>query len=118
MALGAGSVTPWQMVEGFSVFANIGRRTEPYLISKVTDASGKVLMQSTAEAEKVAGVEALDPRNAYIMHQMLHGVATSGTAARATASLKRTDIAGKTGTSNDAFDVWFVGYAGEQCAAG
>ena len=57
MALGAGSVTPWQMVEGFSVFANIGRRTEPYLISKVTDASGKVLMQSTAEAEKVAGVE-------------------------------------------------------------
>lgn len=53
----------------------------PYLISKVTDASGKVLMQSTAEAEKVAGVEALDPRNAYIMHQMLHGVATSGTAA-------------------------------------
>ena len=117
MALGAGSVTPWQMVEGFSVFANIGRRTEPYLISKVTDASGKVLMQSTAEAEKVAGVEALDPRNAYIMHQMLHGVATSGTAARATASLKRTDIAGKTGTSNDAFDVWFVGYAGDQCAA-
>lgn len=117
MALGAGSVTPWQMVEGFSVFANIGRRTEPYLISKVTDAFGKVLMQSTAEAEKVAGVEALDPRNAYIMHQMLHGVATSGTAARATASLKRTDIAGKTGTSNDAFDVWFVGYAGDQCAA-
>lgn len=117
MALGAGSVTPWQMVEGFSVFANIGRRTEPYLIFKVTDASGKVLMQSTAEAEKVAGVEALDPRNAYIMHQMLHGVATSGTAARATASLKRTDIAGKTGTSNDAFDVWFVGYAGDQCAA-
>ena len=117
MALGAGSVTPWQMVEGFSVFANIGRRPEPYLISKVTDASGKVLMQSTAEAEKVAGVEALDPRNAYIMHQMLHGVATSGTAARATASLKRTDIAGKTGTSNDAFDVWFVGYAGDQCAA-
>lgn len=117
MALGAGSVTPWQMVEGFSVFANVGRRTEPYLISKVTDASGKVLMQSTAEAEKVAGVEALDPRNAYIMHQMLHGVATSGTAARATAMLKRTDIAGKTGTSNDAFDVWFVGYAGDQCAA-
>ena len=117
MALGAGSVTPWQMVEGFSVFANIGRRTEPYLIAKVTDASGKVLMQSAAEAEKVAGVEALDPRNAYIMHQMLHGVATSGTAARATASLKRTDIAGKTGTSNDAFDVWFVGYAGDQCAA-
>ena len=51
------------------------------------------------------------------MHQMLHGVATSGTAARATAMLKRTDIAGKTGTSNDAFDVWFVGYAGDQCAA-
>ncbi len=117
LALGAGSVTPWQMVEGFSVFANLGRRTEPYLISKVTDQSGKVLMQSTAEAEKVAGVEALDPRNAYIMHSMLHGVATGGTAARATAMLKRTDLAGKTGTSNDSFDVWFVGYGGDQCAA-
>ena len=117
LALGAGSVTPWEMVEGFSVFANTGRRTEPYLISKVTDQNGKILMQSAAEAEKIVGVDALDKRNAYIMHTMLHGVATAGTAARATAILKRTDIGGKTGTSNDAFDVWFVGYAGDQCAA-
>lgn len=117
LALGAGSVTPWEMVRGFSVFANIGKRTEPYLISKVTDQNGKILMQSTVEAEHMAGVEAVDPRNAYIMHKMLHGVATSGTAARTTATLKRGDIGGKTGTSNDSFDVWFVGYAGEQLAA-
>ncbi len=117
LALGAGSVTPWQMVEGFSVFATGGKRVEPYLISKVTDQEGKVLMQSSVEAEKVAGVDALDPRNAYIMHRMLNGVATAGTAARATAVLKRHDIAGKTGTSNDSFDVWFVGYAANQAAA-
>ena len=116
------SSSPWTSEEviahthGFTAFID-GHSHTVMANKQVTDASGKVLMQSTAEAEKVAGVEALDPRNAYIMHQMLHGVATSGTAARATASLKRTDIAGKTGTSNDAFDVWFVGYAGDQCAA-
>ncbi len=117
LALGAGSVTPWEMVKGFSVFANVGKRTEPYLISKVTDPNGKILMQSTVEAERLAGTEVLDPRNAYIMHKMLNGVATSGTAARTTATLKRRDIGGKTGTSNDSYDVWFVGYAGEQLAA-
>ena len=116
------SSSPWTSEEviahthGFTAFID-GHSHTVMANKQVTDASGKVLMQSTAEAEKVAGVEALDPRNAYIMHQMLHGVATSGTAARATASLKRTDIAGKTGTSNDAFDVWFVGYAGDQWAA-
>ena len=116
------SSSPWTSEEviahthGFTAFID-GHSHTVMANKQVTDASGKVLMQSTAEAENVAGVEALDPRNAYIMHQMLHGVATSGTAARATASLKRTDIAGKTGTSNDAFDVWFVGYAGDQCAA-
>lgn len=117
LALGAGSVTPWEMVKGFSVFANVGKRTEPYLISKVTDPNGKILMQSTVEAEQLAGTEVLDPRNAYIMHKMLNGVAASGTAARTTATLKRRDIGGKTGTSNDSYDVWFVGYAGEQLAA-
>ncbi len=120
LALGAGSVTPWEMVRGFSVFANLGKRVDPFIITKVTDQSGKVLMQSTAEAEAEAGTigrEVLDPRNAYIMHQMIHGVATGGTAARATAILKRRDIAGKTGTSNDSFDVWFVGYAGPQVGA-
>lgn len=117
LALGAGSVTPWEMVRGFSVFANVGKRTEPYLISKVTDQNGKILMQSAVEAEHIAGIEVVDPRNAFIMHKMLHGVATAGTAARSTATLKRGDIGGKTGTSNDSFDVWFVGYAGPQLAA-
>ncbi|MCD8339906.1 MAG: PBP1A family penicillin-binding protein [Burkholderiales bacterium] len=118
LGLGAGSVTPWEMVRGFSVFANLGKRVEPYIISKVTDQAGKILMQSTAEVEAVVeGVQALDVRNAYIMHTMLNGVATGGTAARVGATLKRRDIAGKTGTSNDSNDVWFVGYAGTQAAA-
>lgn len=123
LALGSGSVTPWEMVRGFSVFASGGKRIDPYLIAKVTDSNGKVLMQSNAEALKEAGRiseighDAIDPRNAYVMHRMIHNVAKWGTAARATASLKRKDVAGKTGTSNNAFDVWFVGYAGSQIGA-
>lgn len=123
LSLGTGSVTPWEMVRGFSVFANVGKRVDPYLITKVTDQNGKVLMQSTVETFKESGeidrigVDAIDPRNAYIMHEMIHGVATHGTAARSTAILKRNDIAGKTGTSNESFDVWFVGYAGSQIGA-
>ncbi len=117
IALGAGSVTPWEMVRGFAVFANGGKRIDPYIITKVVDQSGKVLMEAKELSKDKPMVNALDPRNAYIMNYMLHGVATAGTAASATRALGRTDIAGKTGTSNDSFDVWFVGYTGNQCAA-
>ena len=82
-ALGAGSVTPWEMLTGYSVFANGGFLVQPYLIEKVTDSEGNVLMQAHP---RVAGQDAprtLDARNAFIMNSLLHGVATDGTGRRA-----------------------------------
>ncbi|MCL1962185.1 MAG: penicillin-binding protein 1A [Desulfovibrionaceae bacterium] len=109
MALGAGSVTPMQSALAYSVFANGGYRINPFLITRITDQSGKVLLESQptglTEANRV-----IDARNAFIMNTMLQEVARSGTAARAQATLKRADIAGKTGTTNDSWDAWFAGY--------
>ncbi len=112
LALGAGAVTPLQMAGAFAVFANGGYKVSPYLISKITDASGKAL--SEAKPDK-AGNEAnrvIDVRNAFLIDSMLKDVVTSGTAVKAMA-LKRTDLAGKTGTTNDSFDAWFAGYQPE-----
>ena len=110
MALGAGSVTPMQMATGYSVFANGGYRVNPWLITKVTEQkTGKLLAQSPIPAagdfERV-----IDARNAYVMTSLLQEVTRSGTAARAQALLKRHDIYGKTGTTNDSMDTWFAGY--------
>ncbi|MGZ8273770.1 MAG: penicillin-binding protein 1A [Burkholderiaceae bacterium] len=116
MALGAGSVTPWQMLSAYGVFANGGYHVNPYLISKITDSTGKVLMESRP---RFAGDEAnrvLDARNAFVMDSLMKDVARYGTAARASAVLKRTDIAGKTGTTNDSHDAWFAGYGGDLVA--
>ncbi len=109
MALGAGSATPMQMATAYSVFANGGYRVSPWLITKVTDQKGKVLVESSApvldESSRV-----IDARNAFIMGSMLQEVTRSGTAASAQATLKRPDLYGKTGTTNDAMDAWFAGY--------
>ena len=116
MALGAGSVTPMQMATGYSVFANGGYRVNPYLISKITDQRGKVLLESTPPTlnESMRGISA---RNAFIMDSLLQEVARSGTAAKAQAMLKRPDIFGKTGTTNDSIDTWFVGFQPTLAAA-
>ena len=110
MALGAGSVTPWQMLGAFSVFANGGYRVHPYIVSRITDDAGRIL----AEAKPVkAGDESLrviDARNAFIMSSIMNDVTKFGTAARAGATLKRGDLMGKTGTTNDHVDAWFGGY--------
>lgn len=109
MALGAGSVTPMQMAVAYSVFANGGYRIDPWLISKITDPKGNTLWeyvpQPLTEAQRV-----IDPRNAFLMNSMLQTVAKSGTAARAQSTLKRPDLYGKTGTTNDAVDAWFAGF--------
>jgi len=110
MALGAGAVTPLQLAGAYAVFANGGYRITPYLIDRVTDSSGKVLMQSKPVVAGDAAARAIDARTAYVMDDMLRGVATSGTAARARAILKRNDLAGKTGTTNESVDAWFSGY--------
>jgi penicillin-binding protein 1A len=116
MALGAGSVTPMQMVTGYSVFANGGYRVNPYLITKVSDQRGNVLLDTKPPVldESARGIDA---RNAFIMNSLLQEVARSGTAAKAQATLKRPDLFGKTGTTNDAIDTWFVGFQPTLAAA-
>jgi penicillin-binding protein 1A len=109
MALGAGAVTPWQMLGGISVFANGGYRIEPYLIARITDASGKVLAQARPVKAGDEAARAIDGRNAFLMDSMLRDVVRRGTATTAL-RLKRTDLAGKTGTTNDSHDAWFAGY--------
>ncbi len=109
MALGAGSVTPMQMAVGYSVFANGGIRINPWLVSKVSEQRGKVLVE-TATPELSEDSRAIEPRNAFMMTSLLQEVTRSGTAARAQATLKRPDVYGKTGTTNDSMDAWFAGY--------
>ena len=109
MALGAGSVTPMQMAVGYSVFANGGIRINPWLVSKVSEQRGKVLVE-TATPELSEDNRAIEPRNAFMMTSLLQEVTRSGTAARAQATLKRPDVYGKTGTTNDSMDAWFAGY--------
>lgn len=109
MALGAGSVTPMQLASAYAVFANGGYRINPYLITRVTDHKGRILSDFQPRAV-TDNPRAIEPRNAFIMNSMLQEVARSGTAARAQATLKRPDIYGKTGTTNDAVDAWFAGF--------
>ena len=110
MALGAGAATPWQMVTGYSVFANGGYKVEPYIVHDISDEQGSVLAKAQPVAAGDASLLAIDPRNAYLMDSMLRDVTIYGTAARASATLKRRDLAGKTGTTNDQVDAWFCGY--------
>ncbi|KQB57856.1 penicillin-binding protein 1A [Acidovorax sp. 93] len=109
MALGAGSVTPLQMATAYSVFANGGYRVNPWLITKVTDHKGRVISETTPPVTSEQP-RAIDARNAFVMNSLLQEVTRSGTAARAQATLKRPDLYGKTGTTNDSVDAWFAGY--------
>jgi penicillin-binding protein 1A len=109
MALGAGSVTPMQMATAYSVFANGGLRVNPWVISRITDQKGKLLVESRPP-EPSETMRAIDARNAFIMNRLLQEITRSGTAARAQATLKRVDLYGKTGTTNDSIDNWFAGY--------
>jgi len=98
-----------QMVGAYSVFANGGYKINPYLISKITDNNGKVLSEAQPAMAGDESNRVIDPRNAFIMDSMLRDVVRHGTAVKAL-SLKRTDLAGKTGTTNDSMDAWFAGY--------
>ena len=109
MALGAGSVTPLQMASAYGVFANGGYLVPPRLIERLTDSKGRVLQQA-ARPVLDESLRTLDARNAFVMTNLLQEVTRSGTATRAQGSLKRTDIYGKTGTTNDSMDAWFAGW--------
>ncbi len=116
MALGAGSVTPLELATGYGVFANGGFRVEPYLISKVIDAKGNVLFEATPQKAGDPNLRALDARTAFVMDSLLQEVTKSGTAASARPALGRSDIAGKTGTTNESMDAWFAGYQSDVVA--
>ena len=113
MGLGAGAATPMQMAIAYSVFANGGYRITPYLISKITDSRGALLSEAKPTLARKDAERAIDPRNAFIMTSLLRDVITSGTAVRAM-ELKRKDLSGKTGTTNENVDAWFCGFNVEQ----
>ncbi|AUT69739.1 penicillin-binding protein 1A [Paraburkholderia hospita] len=115
MALGAGLVTPLQMAAGYSVFANGGYRVNSYLIAEVTDQRGVVVAHADPLVAGSNAPHAIEPRNAYVMNSLLTSVAQRGTGAKSNV-LKRTDLAGKTGTTNDSRDAWFAGYQHTLCA--
>jgi penicillin-binding protein 1A len=116
MALGAGAVTPMQMVSAYSVFANGGHLLPPTLISKVTDTQGRILLEAPLPAPGDSN-QVISERNAFLMSSLLQEITRSGTAAKAQATLKRPDLYGKTGTTNDAMDAWFVGFQPTLAAA-
>ena len=115
MALGAGSVTPWQMAGAYSVFANGGYRVKPYLIAKIVDSKGNVIEQARPARAGAGAERVVDARNAFIMTSMMQDVTRIGTAAKAR-ELGRYDLAGKTGTTNNLVDAWFAGYNPAQVA--
>jgi penicillin-binding protein 1A len=118
MALGAGSVTPWQELNAYAILANGGFGVRPYLIRRIVDASGKVLMEAKPQVAGDTAPRVFDARTDYLIDSLLKDVTRgTGTAARA-AVLGRADVAGKTGTTNESHDAWFSGYAGGLVAVG
>ena len=108
MALGVGEATAWELVRAYSVFANGGYLKTPYYIDRIIDSKGRnIKLQTGLINEETPRI--IDPRNAFIMYDLLKEVITNGTARKAKI-LKRPDLAGKTGTTNDLRDAWFAGF--------
>jgi penicillin-binding protein 1A len=111
MFIGSADVYPVQMIAAYSVFANLGLRTSPHAIVKVEDASGKVVWQPPIQGEAV-----LSPEESWLMVSMMKDVVIRGTGARIWSSGFRVPAGGKTGTTNDGADVWFIGYTADLVA--
>ena len=109
-ALGAGSTTPMQLASAYAVLANGGHRVLPQLIERITDAHGKLLFEALPALALDESNRVVPARNVFIINSLLNQVTTTGTAARVAAQLKRSDLQGKTGTTNDAVDAWFAGF--------
>ncbi len=122
LALGTGQVTPLDMARGFAVFANGGFRVTPYLIERVTDSQDLEVYAAAPEVacadcpDEPAAPQAISPANAFVMTDVMTDVIQRGTATSAK-SLGRSDLAGKTGTTNDRRDAWFVGFNADYVAA-
>ena len=110
LALGSGSVTPMQMAQAYAALANGGWRIDPVLVERITDAQGKVLFDAAPPFSHGAETRALPARNVFVTTSLLADVTRIGTAARAQRELRRDDVYGKTGTTNDAVDAWFAGF--------
>ncbi len=106
MALGAVDVTPLELVTAYAPFANGGRRVHPRMVRRIEAADGTVLW--SADVAPMDTV--MDPRDAFQVTDMLRGVVDAGTARVLRDMGVRGQVAGKTGTTNNAEDVWFVGY--------
>ncbi|MFC6805424.1 penicillin-binding protein 1A [Methylophaga thalassica] len=130
LALGSGSAAPWDMARAYSSLANGGYKIEPYIIQRVEDASGKIVMQATPDtvcetclmdestlddSDFHVAKHIMTPQNNYIMNSLLRDVVKHGTGRKAM-SLGRDDLAGKTGTTNDQVDAWFNGFHPELVA--
>lgn len=110
LALGTGSTTPLQLAAAYGVIANGGYRVAPRLIERIEDAQGNVLWEAE-EAMPPGELERVIPaRNAFVVRSMLQTVTSRGTAAAVQQRLKRPDLYGKTGTTNEAVDAWFAGF--------
>ncbi|MHB8727210.1 MAG: penicillin-binding protein 1A [Casimicrobiaceae bacterium] len=109
MVLGVGSVPPLKMATAYAVFANGGHRVTPFLFTRVLDRDGKALLETPSPGQATHGPLIIDPRNAFLMTSMMQDVIRRGTAARAM-QLGRTDLAGKTGTTENFTDAWFDGF--------
>ncbi|MBS0349955.1 MAG: penicillin-binding protein 1A [Proteobacteria bacterium] len=123
LALGAGLTSPLSMATGYSVFANGGYRVTPYFIDHITDGDQKIIFTAkpahacpvcitdpaAAQNQTDLAPQVLDSQNAYLITQALQDVINSGTGKAATV-LRRSDLAGKTGTTNDKVDAWFSGF--------
>jgi penicillin-binding protein 1A len=121
LSLGTASVTPLELVSAFAVLANGGYKVEPYFVEKITDYNNNIIFKATpqnvcreckASDNESYATKVIDKRNAWLVTSMLKDVITRGTARRARV-LKRKDLAGKTGTTNDQKDAWFSGYNAE-----
>lgn len=110
LALGTGSVTPLQMARAYAAFANGGWRVDPVLVERITDAQGRVLFEAPPPAPLAEEARVLPARNVFVTTSLLQDVTRVGTAARAQATLGRSDLYGKTGTTDDAVDAWFAGF--------
>jgi penicillin-binding protein 1B len=107
MPLGVGEVSMRELTAAYTVFPNLGERVEPFLLRRVKDRRGKVLFEREVQRKRV-----VDGDSAYVMHTLLRGVVRRGTATRLK-SYGLSYVAGKTGTTNDYRDAWFVGYTAD-----
>jgi penicillin-binding protein 1A len=111
LALGTGSVTPMQLATGYAVLANGGYRVNPVVIERIVNAQGQVLFEAPPAAPLTEAQRVVPARNVFLVNSLLADVTRRGTASKAQGNLKRSDLYGKTGTTNDSVDAWFGGFA-------